>query len=74
MKALINIIQLLIKTYFIELIAFLSIFHILERQWTYQTCVEFGFYQTSSTSSELFGPNFPLDFFLKQCSDIYGKR
>lgn len=44
------------------------------RQWTYQTCVEFGFYQTSSTSSELFGPNFPFEFFLKQCSDIYGKR
>ncbi|CAH1395060.1 unnamed protein product [Nezara viridula] len=44
------------------------------RQWIYQTCVEFGFYQTSSTSGELFGPNFPFEFFLKQCSDIYGRR
>lgn len=42
------------------------------RQWFYQTCVEFGFYQTSSSDSELFGPNFPLDLFTKQCENIFG--
>lgn len=44
------------------------------RQWTYQTCVEFGFYQTSSSDGELFGPNFPLEFFIQQCKDIYGEN
>ncbi|PSN56520.1 hypothetical protein C0J52_14786 [Blattella germanica] len=44
------------------------------RQWTYQTCTEFGFFQTSSVSSDLFGNEFPVDFFIQQCSDIFGKR
>uniref|UniRef100_U5EW69 Putative thymus-specific serine protease n=1 Tax=Corethrella appendiculata TaxID=1370023 RepID=U5EW69_9DIPT len=42
------------------------------RQWTYQTCAEFGFYQTSDNANLLFGDRFPVDFFIKQCSDIYG--
>uniref|UniRef100_A0A224XNZ5 Putative serine protease n=1 Tax=Panstrongylus lignarius TaxID=156445 RepID=A0A224XNZ5_9HEMI len=44
------------------------------RQWFYQTCTEFGFYQTSSSDAELFGSNFPLSFFVKQCKDVFGKR
>ncbi|KAL1130451.1 hypothetical protein AAG570_011699, partial [Ranatra chinensis] len=44
------------------------------RQWTYQTCTEFGFYQTSSTKNELFGPYFPLSYFTQQCTDIFGER
>lgn len=36
------------------------------RQWTYQTCVEFGFFQTSD--------KFPADFFTKQCADIFGRK
>ncbi|KAK9499853.1 hypothetical protein O3M35_002811 [Rhynocoris fuscipes] len=43
------------------------------RQWFYQTCTEFGFYQTSSSSDELFGSNFPLSFFTKQCKDVFGE-
>lgn len=29
------------------------------RQWTYQTCVEFGFFQSSSDPRQPFGDNFP---------------
>lgn len=44
------------------------------RQWVYQTCTEFGFYQTSSLTAQVFGDQFPLDFFTQQCSDIFGPR
>ncbi|KAL8619522.1 hypothetical protein ACOMHN_011873 [Nucella lapillus] len=44
------------------------------RQWTYQTCTEFGFYQTSDESSQPFGHKFPLPFFVKQCQDIYSPK
>jgi len=43
------------------------------RQWTYQTCTEFGFYQSSESKNALFGEGFPVDFFIQQCSDIFGK-
>ncbi|XP_014248956.1 putative serine protease K12H4.7 [Cimex lectularius] len=42
------------------------------RQWMYQTCTEFGFYQTSSSPEELFGSNIPLPYFTKQCQDVFG--
>ncbi|KAH9424548.1 serine-type peptidase [Dermatophagoides pteronyssinus] len=44
------------------------------RQWVYQTCTEFGFYQTSDRNDQPFGHYFPLDFFIKQCIDIYGSE
>ncbi|XP_067008768.1 putative serine protease K12H4.7 isoform X2 [Anabrus simplex] len=44
------------------------------RQWMYQTCTEFGFFQTSSLPPHLFGDNFPVDFFYQQCIDVFGKR
>lgn len=44
------------------------------RQWVYQTCTEFGFYQTSDNVNLLFGNRFDVDFFIKQCEDIYGTR
>lgn len=44
------------------------------RQWTYQTCTEFGFYQTSDNESLVFGDKFPAEFFVRQCADIYGER
>ncbi|XP_054264799.1 putative serine protease K12H4.7 [Macrosteles quadrilineatus] len=43
------------------------------RQWTYQTCTEFGYYQTSENKTDLFGNDFPLNFFIQQCTDIFGK-
>ena len=30
------------------------------RQWTYQTCTEFGYYQSSDLQNQPFGHNFPL--------------
>lgn len=42
------------------------------RQWTYQTCTEFGFYQTSSSRKELFGSLFNVDYFVEQCQDVFG--
>lgn len=44
------------------------------RQWTYQTCTEFGFFQTSNNISSIFGDKFPAEFFVRQCADIYGDR
>ncbi|XP_053565946.1 LOW QUALITY PROTEIN: putative serine protease K12H4.7 [Bombina bombina] len=42
-----------------------------ERQWVYQTCTEFGFFQSSDSISQPFS-GFPLRFYVQQCSDIYG--
>ncbi|XP_055535059.1 putative serine protease F56F10.1 [Wyeomyia smithii] len=44
------------------------------RQWTYQTCNEFGFYQTSDQPESVFGNRFPVEFFVRQCADIYGQK
>lgn len=44
------------------------------RQWTYQTCVEFGFFQTSSMTRDIFSNKFPVEFFTKQCADIFGSK
>lgn len=44
------------------------------RQWTYQTCTEFGFYQTSTYQPQIFGNQFPIDFFIQQCIDIFGTK
>ncbi|XP_055909546.1 putative serine protease K12H4.7 [Eupeodes corollae] len=44
------------------------------RQWTYQTCNEFGFYQTSTQTDLLFSDRFPVDFFIRQCMDIFSEK
>ncbi|XP_058832266.1 putative serine protease F56F10.1 [Topomyia yanbarensis] len=44
------------------------------RQWTFQTCNEFGFYQTSNQPDSVFGDRFQVDFFIRQCVDIYGEK
>uniref|UniRef100_A0A6P7GZ69 Serine protease K12H4.7 n=1 Tax=Diabrotica virgifera virgifera TaxID=50390 RepID=A0A6P7GZ69_DIAVI len=46
--------------------------HFVGRQWTYQTCTEFGYYQTSSYKPHIFGTRFPLSFSIQQCQDIFG--
>lgn len=45
-----------------------------DRQWIYQTCTEFGFYQTSSKTSDTFGSHFPAEFYTKQCEQIFGQK
>ncbi|KAL6442746.1 hypothetical protein ACFW04_002671 [Cataglyphis niger] len=44
------------------------------RQWMYQTCTEFGFFQTSTANPNLFSNAFPVKFFIQQCIDIFGPR
>lgn len=43
------------------------------RQWMYQTCTEFGFYQTSDLKDQPF-TGFPLNFSIQQCIDIFGAK
>ncbi|XP_063230883.1 putative serine protease K12H4.7 [Bacillus rossius redtenbacheri] len=45
-----------------------------DRQWMYQTCTEFGFFGTSSLAPHVFGDKFPLEYFVQQCSDVFGSR
>ncbi|CAH0768295.1 unnamed protein product [Bemisia tabaci] len=44
------------------------------RSWYYQTCTEFGFYQTSENPQNLLGSSLPLEFYQKMCTDIYGSE
>uniref|UniRef100_A0A1B6IAX2 Serine protease K12H4.7 n=1 Tax=Homalodisca liturata TaxID=320908 RepID=A0A1B6IAX2_9HEMI len=45
-----------------------------DRTWVYQTCTEFGYYQTSESKKEFFSNDFPIQFFLQQCSEIFGEK
>ncbi|KAM7399742.1 hypothetical protein PAMP_018990 [Pampus punctatissimus] len=40
------------------------------RQWVYQTCTEFGFYQSTDSPNQPF-TGFPLPYHVKQCADYY---
>lgn len=40
------------------------------RQWVYQTCTEFGFYQSTDSPNQPFA-GFPLPYHVKQCADYY---
>jgi len=42
------------------------------RQWTYQTCVEFGFFQTTDSPNQPFGDLVPLSFYTNICQDVFG--
>jgi len=44
------------------------------RPWFYQTCIEFGWYQSSSQKGHPFGATFPLGLFTKMCSDVFGAK
>ncbi|CAD7093607.1 unnamed protein product [Hermetia illucens] len=41
------------------------------RQWYYQTCNEYGWYQTSGSSDQPFGSSFPVELYTKLCHDVY---
>jgi hypothetical protein len=43
-----------------------------ERQWTYQTCTEFGFFQSSDLIDQPFGRDFPVDYSIRLCKDVFG--
>uniref|UniRef100_A0A8C5M7A6 Serine protease K12H4.7 n=1 Tax=Leptobrachium leishanense TaxID=445787 RepID=A0A8C5M7A6_9ANUR len=40
------------------------------RQWLYQTCTEFGFFQTTDSVSQPFS-GFNISYFIQQCRDIF---
>ncbi|KAL6105022.1 uncharacterized protein ACO6RY_06636 [Pungitius sinensis] len=40
------------------------------RQWVYQTCTEFGFYQSTDSPNQPF-TGFPLVYHVTQCADFY---
>lgn len=41
------------------------------RQWSFQTCSEFGWFQTSTSKNQIFGSLYPLDYFIQICKDLY---
>lgn len=44
------------------------------RPWLYQTCAEVGWYQTSGSENQIFGSGFPIDLYIRWCSDLYDKK
>ncbi|KOC61505.1 Putative serine protease K12H4.7 [Habropoda laboriosa] len=42
------------------------------RQWFYQTCTEYGYFQTTNSKKSIFGSLFPLNYFTDICTDLYG--
>lgn len=43
------------------------------RQWLYQTCSSFGWYQTSASKQQIFGSSIPVDLYLRLCLDLFGE-
>lgn len=41
------------------------------RQWLYQCCNEFGWFQTSGAKHQPFGTKLPLDFYINICRDAF---
>jgi len=42
------------------------------RQWIYQSCNEFGYFQTTDSKSQPFGDLVPIDYYVQSCIDSYG--
>lgn len=42
------------------------------RAWTYQTCTEFGYYQSAEGRNQPFSEKITIDWFVKQCAQIFG--
>ena len=40
----------------------------------YQTCTEFGYYQSTDLKAQPFGNTVPVNFFVQQCTDIFGPQ
>uniref|UniRef100_A0A914BX94 Serine protease K12H4.7 n=1 Tax=Acrobeloides nanus TaxID=290746 RepID=A0A914BX94_9BILA len=47
-----------------------------DKAWVYQTCNEFGYYQstTSTKANQFYGNVLPVDWFIRQCELIYGSK
>ena len=42
------------------------------RSWVWQTCTEFGYYQTAETTDQPFSSAISLDWYVDMCTDVYG--
>lgn len=42
------------------------------RQWMYQMCTQMGFFPTTDNRPHLFGNMIPIEFYVKQCSLVFG--
>jgi pimeloyl-ACP methyl ester carboxylesterase len=45
-----------------------------DRSWVYQTCTEFGYYQSTDMANNIFGQELPVSYYLQQCGEIYGSQ
>lgn len=43
----------------------------LERQWIYQTCTEFGYFQTSDSKNQPFGSQITIDLYTLICQNVF---
>merc|ERR1712025_157260 len=43
------------------------------RQWIWQTCTEFGWYQTTNQTSGVYGSTLDLPVFERWCQDAFGE-
>lgn len=44
------------------------------RQWFYQCCTEFGYFQTSTSHRTLFGNQITLNYNEMQCTEVLGNK
>ncbi|XP_013105186.2 putative serine protease K12H4.7 [Stomoxys calcitrans] len=44
------------------------------RQWFYQTCNEYGWYQSSGSKNQPFGSKFPAKLYTQLCYDEFGEK
>ncbi|WKX92494.1 hypothetical protein Q1695_010488 [Nippostrongylus brasiliensis] len=42
--------------------------------WTWQTCTEFGYFQSSDASYSIFGSPTPVNLFTHMCADVFGAQ
>uniref|UniRef100_A0A7E4VNK1 Serine protease K12H4.7 n=1 Tax=Panagrellus redivivus TaxID=6233 RepID=A0A7E4VNK1_PANRE len=45
------------------------------RSWLWQTCNEFGFFESTDsnlTTNNFVGPDIPVDYYIQQCVDVFG--
>jgi len=45
-----------------------------DRCWIWQTCNEFGFYQSTDRGYNIFGSSLPVNFFIDLCADVFGPQ
>ncbi|KAE9550921.1 hypothetical protein FO519_005857 [Halicephalobus sp. NKZ332] len=42
------------------------------RSWIWQTCTEFGYFQSTDLGQNIFGSAVPVDYYIDFCTDVYG--